>query len=353
MHGTSKTHLLIGLLICSAGCATPVAELQVPLSAQRTVFTMGTSLCVAARGPRAEHAIERAIQVIHKSDQRWSSWRSDSLISRIHASAPGAKVSVDDEFRAGWTLARSWSKQTGGAFNPALGSLLSLWGIQKDGPHTSPSQTDLNRARQAAHLQCFQIDGDQITRSHTDAQIAEGGFVKGLALDRAIQVIRDEFPQLELLSFDFGGQLAWWHHPDHSNPSGTSLVANPLDRSQTVASIAHGPEGSLATSGNSERGKVIDGQLRSHIRDPRTGKPVRDWGSVTVLISDAEGGAACAADCLSTALFVLGPSAGRVLANQLPGVEALFLEKTQDGLRWHTTDGMQSRLRRIQGTENP
>jgi hypothetical protein len=31
----------------------------------------------------------------------------------------------------------------------------------------------------------------------------------------------------------------------------------------------------------------------------------------------------------------------------------LFLEKAQDGLRWHTTDGMQSRLRRIQGSETP
>jgi thiamine biosynthesis lipoprotein len=314
---------------------------------------MGTTLRVAARGQQAEQAIERAIQVIHEADQRWSSWRSDSLISQIHASAPGAKVPVDDEFQAGWTLARSWSKQTKGAFNPALGSLLSLWGIQKDGPHASPSQTDLDLARQAAHPRCFQIEGNQIVRSHTNAQISEGGFVKGLALDQAIQIIRDEFPQLERLSFDFGGQLAWWHHPDDSNPSKISLVANPLDRSQTVASIAHGSEGSLATSGNSERGKVIDGQRRSHILDPRTGKPVRDWGSVTVLISDAEGGAACAADCLSTALFVLGPSAGRALANQLPGVEALFLEKTQDGLRWHTTDGMQSRLRRIQGTENP
>ena len=64
---------------------------------------------------------------------------------------------------------------------------------------------------------------------------------------------------------------------------------------------------------------------------------------MTVLCTGAD--AACAADCLSTALYVLGPIAGLELANRLPDVEALFLEPTPSGLRRHATAGIRARLR--------
>lgn len=341
--------LCAGLL---ASCAAPgPAEAPVP-RVQRTVITMGTALTVTALGAPAEAAVERAIQRIHAADRRWSSWRDDSLLSRVHASAPDTPVLVDAEFRLGWQLARAWSERTDGAFDPGIGALLASWGIGKGGLAKAPERTDLARARSAANSRCFHIEGDTITRTHSDARIAEGGFVKGLALDAAIAAIVREFPGLERITLDFGGQLAWWERTGPGNSSTSTdrtLVAHPRHRSRAVASIAHGAEGSLATSGNSQRGISIDGRQHSHILDPRTGKPARDWGSVTVLVTrpTSGGGSACAADCLSTALFVLGPDAGHALANRLPGVEALFLEYTNQGLRWHLTDGMPARLRRL------
>lgn len=352
MPSTPRTYPPACLLAWLTACAMPGSRSPEAALVQRTVITMGTSLTVTAAGPAAEPAIERAIQAVHEADRRWSSWRTDSLLTRIHTSAPGTKIVIDEAFRAGWQLARSWSERTGGTFDPAIGSLLSCWGVRHGGNPTPPSQADLSRARSAAGTRCFRIGNGTITRCHADAKIAEGGFVKGLALDTAIAEAVGAFPGLQQLTLDFGGQLAWWYRPDPHGSTGQavrSLVAHPVERTRAIASIAHGPLGSLATSGNSERRIQIDGRRHSHILDPRSGAPAPDWGSVTVLVSGPD--SACAADCLSTALFVLGPSAGLTLAKQLPRVEALFLEKTGAGLRWHMTDGMQTRLRRLEPSQ--
>ncbi|MEQ9569725.1 MAG: FAD:protein FMN transferase, partial [Longimicrobiales bacterium] len=60
--------------------------------------------------------------------------------------------------------------------------------------------------------------------------------------------------------------------------------------------------------------------------DPRTGHPAAFDGSVTVIAEDP-----MVADILSTALFVLGPEAGRTLVDGLPGVDAVW-QSTSHGL---------------------
>jgi thiamine biosynthesis lipoprotein len=66
------------------------------------------------------------------------------------------------------------------------------------------------------------------------------------------------------------------------------------------------PEGSIATSSNTERAVVVDGERIGHLLDPRTGRPAPDFGSATSI-----GPSAALADCRSTGLFVLGPEAAR------------------------------------------
>jgi thiamine biosynthesis lipoprotein len=64
--------------------------------------------------------------------------------------------------------------------------------------------------------------------------------------------------------------------------------------------------GSVATTAQSERYVDVGGERYGHVLDPRTGRPVPALGSVTVVAADP-----VVADILSTALFVMGPEAGR------------------------------------------
>jgi FAD:protein FMN transferase len=100
-------------------------------------------------------------------------------------------------------------------------------------------------------------------------------------------------------------------------------------------------DASASTSGNSERGVVVNGRRIGHLLDPRTGEPARDFGSATVVAPTG-----FVADILSTAFFVLGPEEGMALSDRLraDGVvhETLFFLEGEEGdaLRVAMSPGM-------------
>lgn len=108
-----------------------------------------------------------------------------------------------------------------------------------------------------------------------------------------------------------------------------AAVAHPRGRSRVIA-LLRLKDVSASTSGNTERGLVVNGRRVGHLLDPRTGEPAHDFGSVTVVAKDG-----LTADILSTAFFVLGPVDGMALSKRLraSGVdhETLFLSEREEG----------------------
>ena len=56
---------------------------------------------------------------------------------------------------------------------------------------------------------------------------------------------------------------------------------------------------------------------------------------------------ALVADALATGLFVLGPEEGRAVAEQMSGVEAVFIKKSKSGRKVITTSGLRKRTRSL------
>jgi len=97
-------------------------------------------------------------------------------------------------------------------------------------------------------------------------------------------------------------------------------VADPFDPSR-LATVVALVDGAVATSGTAERGL--------HVVDPRTGAPVTELASVTVV-----GPSLTLADAYATAALVKGRHA-RTWLEDLSGYEAFAV--TSDGLRWQTS----------------
>ena len=140
-----------------------------------------------------------------------------------------------------------------------------------------------------------------------------GAFGKGAALDR---VARRE-PQRESSRWmiDLGGQLAVGGGEGVGWPV---ALAHPRHRDEPVA-VLRLDAGSLATSGGSERDRVVADRRIGHIIDPRTGQTLAREESVAVWHERA-----LVADILSTALYVMGVEAGLAWA-EAQGVAACFL----------------------------
>jgi thiamine biosynthesis lipoprotein len=195
-----------------------------------------------------------------------------------------------------------------------------------------PSEKELDAALAASSITGLRLEDGGLRLESNRLELEEGGFGKGAALRDAVAAARTHGAVCAVL--DFGGQVAVGGHC-----GGTTVgVADPDTRHVEVAALEL-EQGSAATSGLSERGIVVDGVRHGHILDPRDGRPARRWGAVTVIAADP-----FAADCVSTALYVMGPDVGARWASRQPDIEAIFVDTTGGVVRVRATAGLKGRL---------
>ena len=290
---------------------------------------MGTRLQVrveAADRRTALAASEAAVRAVAAAEARLSTWRQESELARFNGSAPGLWVALSPELERDLRQAARWWRDTGGAFDPGVASLVAAWDLRAGG--RVPKAGELAAALRAAGLRHLEIADGRARRAVGGFGVEEGGFGKGIALDAAAGAAVAAGAQC--VELELGGQLAV------AGDCGvrTIGIAHPGRRHEVVAWLEL-PSGSAATSGNSERSVTIGGVPFGHLLDPSTGRPVADWGSVTVVSADAT-----SADSLATALFVMGAERGLQWASSRPDVEAVFAVADDGGLELVATPGL-------------
>jgi thiamine biosynthesis lipoprotein len=105
-------------------------------------------------------------------------------------------------------------------------------------------------------------------------------------------------------------------------------VEAPPPNERTVSRVIPLANLAVATSGDFHNVRTIDGQRYTHIIDPRSGRPVPYRGASVTVVAET----CFAADGVATALFVMGPKAGRAWC-VAHGVAAMFQEPGVDGGR--------------------
>jgi thiamine biosynthesis lipoprotein len=304
-----------------------------PASVERRAWVMGTHLTVTVEADdraTAVNASEAALRAAVEVEDRLSTWTDDSELSRLNSAEPDSVSRISSKLESDLRVAAHWWKETRGAFDPGIASLIRAWDLR--GAGREPSTEMLASARAVAGLEHLALDRGAARFDTAGFGIEEGGFGKGIALREAADAARKTGADCVVL--DFGGQVAI-----HGDCRELRVdIADPDRRDRRVA-VLRVRSGSVATSGNSERGLVVDGELRGHLLDPLTGFPAPDWGSVTVVASDP-----VAADCLSTALYIMGPIAGGEWLRGRPEIEAVFVERSGEDTTMTATPGLMGRL---------
>jgi FAD:protein FMN transferase len=290
---------------------------------------MGTSLEIrveAADRGTALKASEQAVAAIEAAEERLSTWREDTELARLNRAPAGQPVPLSPALAADLQVARRCWEETDGAFDPAVGRLVQAWGLRDGGRR--PGAGELRDAIEAAGFDGLRIGAESAVRERADLVLEEGGFGKGAGLADALEALGGRVNRALL---DLGGQtavLGRWAIP----------VADPRIRERPVIALTI-DGGSVSTSGNSERGIVVDGERLGHILDPRSGRPAPDFGSLTVWTADP-----LRADCLSTGLYVMGPEAALDWAAGHPGVEVLVLRPREERVEALASAGLEGRL---------
>ena len=268
------------------------------------------------RTEEARLAIDHAYAELTRIDNLMSEWKPESPISQVDAAAGKHAVEVPAELREILQRSIHYSEITGGTFDVTWRGMGNIWHF--DDTFLVPSSAVVAKARKNINYRAIHIDGNSVYLP-AGVNIGLGGIAKGYAVDRAAGVLAQAGFMDSMV--DGGGDVLLsgtkngqpWHLgiQDPRRPHGEVLGV------VGVSNMA------VATSGDYERFRIVNGVRYHHIIDPRTGWPATASISVSVMAKSAEQGVV-----LDKGIFMLGPEKGLALARS-QGVEAMVVDPAQ------------------------
>ena len=277
-------------------------------------YAMDTFLTQELYGEGGSEASGLNKETVLDIENSVSSYIPGSEIYRLNSDGSGT-LSGTAEDLFGYSL--DAMNDTGCAFNPFLGSIINLWDIG-GGNTTVPDDNDIKEALVFTDPDIVEYTDGRIILN--GALIDLGGIAKGYALDRMAE--NCALCGVESGLIDFGGSIA----AIGEKPGGGKWsvgIKDPNDDGDIIAKV-NISNAFVSTSGIYERYFVSGGKTYHHIFDPATGYPA-DNGLTGVSVVSESG---ILTDCMSTALFVMGPDKGPEYAER-KGIAAVFI--TSDG----------------------
>ncbi|KMS54790.1 thiamine biosynthesis protein ApbE [Novosphingobium barchaimii LL02] len=252
--------------------------------------TMGTAWHVKLSAPAdfdrrpLKAAIEARLEAILA---QMSHWREDSVLGRFNRAPGGTWYALPADFALVMDAALDIAERSAGAFDPAIGALVDIWGHGPVQTTRPPDRTEIEQAMAVSGFTRLAHDRDaRRLRQPGGLHLDLSGIAKGFAVDALSRLLRESCFHHALV--EIGGELfgsglrpdgdPWW--VDLETPA-DSVIPMRVALHQLAA----------ATSGDYVRGR--------HTIDPRSGLPVEHAMAVTVIHPSA-----MLADAWATALSV-------------------------------------------------
>jgi thiamine biosynthesis lipoprotein len=315
-------HFLILLLaLAIAGCGkTPLQEQQ--------AFVFGTRVEVIVVDPDPEQgrkAIAAVLREFDRMHRAYHAWQPSELTAVNDAIAAGRTQTVTPELAEFMREAQALSARGDHLFDPGIGALIKLWGFHAEEfvARLPDPQALAAWQQQQPSVADLVIDGTTVSSRKRALALDFGGYLKGVALDRAAAILRSQGINNALINIG-GNVMALgskdgrkWRvgiqHPRQPGPLATVM----LDDGEAIG-----------TSGDYQRYFELDGRRYSHLIDPRSARPVDHTQAVTVLIP-AGAQAGTLSDASSKPIFIAGPDGWREMARKMGSELVLRVDRDQ------------------------
>jgi len=296
----------------------------------RTELALGT-LCTITLFEHGNDSIYNEIfSRIREIENLMSVNIPSSDVSRINVAAGIESVQVHAEVFKVIERAVYFAKESGGAFDPTVGPLVSLWGINSAEARI-PSQSEIDEVLPLVNWRNIELDASKtsVFLSQRGMSLDLGAIAKGYAADCAAEIIRNANVKRALI--DLGGNIIVIGERSANTPWRVGIQKPGDERGESIG-VLQLTDKTIVTSGVYERHFTENGRFYHHLFNPSTGYP-SDKGllSVTIIANISMD-----ADALSTAVFVLGYEKGLALIESMPGTDAVFVF---EGMDIRTTPG--------------
>ena len=302
MKKLSTIKRLLSLCLCLV-LLLPLAGCGETKMAQRQVFAMDTIMTLTAYGRNAERGLTAAQGVIQSMNDMLDPDIETSTTYAINH-ANGGNVSISGQVATMLSTAYDIYKKSGGALDLTIYPVIQRWGFDS-GRYYVPTDEELwldlsRKAFDQMTLTSFPSSGSYAVSFPAGTAISFGAVAKGCAAENAIRAMRNVGVTSGIVSLG-GNVQTLGRKPDGS--LWNVAVQDPNNTAGYVGVLSLG-EAAVVTSGTYQRFFIQNGKTYHHLINPETGWPMNNTlKSVTIVCSDGT-----TADCLSTAMFILGQS---------------------------------------------
>lgn len=282
---------------------------------------MGTWAQVTLYGDKknadlAQDEIYNAFIEINKTCSRFN---SEDELAKLNSSAYYHPFKCSDILWQTLMLSKKYYEQSNGSFDITVTPLMKLWGFYaKQDKAPTPLQIKETLKKIGFNKLIFNYQDHTVQFSVEGMELDLGGIAKGFALDYAYDKIKDT----EIASgvINLGGNILCLPKGPLNKKYYVLAIRDPLDNEKTMNGSLKLVNEALSTSGDYEQYIIFDGKRYSHIINPKTGYPVANMISVTVV---APTGAA--SDALSTSAFLNGLEFAKKIHNENHNINFLII----------------------------
>ena len=304
---------------------------------------LGTSARIVVVGLPDEEAAKVAREVeeeLRKLDHIGYTFEGGGELQKLNeAIARGQTTTVSAELRALIVEAGRLYTASKGLFNPAAGELTALW--ENACPHTdcteSPYIWELRKfidpkvdeviLKKQPSMEDLSIDGDTVTSRKPVVRLEFGDMIRGFALDRGITRLKELGVENAMIFLGNGvrtigsrGSKPWW--------IGLPILA---ESKHLIGTIQSSGDEAVVTVYAFDKSIAKEGAIYRHVVDSRSGLPVRETKSVTVIHKSAT-----TANAAAAALLIVGRDEWSSVAGAM-GVRDVVMV-TRDGTVYNSQE---------------
>ena len=301
MKITSLKYILISILVFFSA-STLAQDDSTMYKVSVTKYLMGTTVETTARSTDINYckkALLAAYQEMQRIENLLSCQKDSSEISAVNRAAGILPVKVSYETLEMLKRAKAYCERYNGVFDVTIGPVSDLWGFSEDKEIVLPEKSAIKKLIKLVHYNDMDINENDTTvfLRKKGMSIDLGGIAKGYAIDRGSTVLKN----MGITNFilNAGGDIYVSGTKDKETLWKVG-IKNPRHSNDLIAEFDL-KDYSVATSGDYERFKIINGKRYHHILDPGTGFPGTLSESSTILAPTAE-----EADATATYVFLLG-----------------------------------------------
>lgn len=322
------------VIICATLCSSCGEKSEVYKKYSGPIF--GTSFNIEYEYPEKKDLDKKILDVMNEFDQSLSTYKPQSVISRINSNDPD--VVPDVYFRTVFNRSKQISERTDGCFDITVAPLVNAYGFGFD-----PSEREIVSSQRIEDLlsitgyQKVRIQGDEVIKDDPRVMLDVSAIAKGYAVDVVSLYLESEGVDNYLV--EIGGELRC----KGLNSKGLRWkvgVDKPLEDLLTrqIQVVLNLSDKAMATSGNYRQFYRIDEVKYSHTIDPKTGRPVtHNLLSATVLAPDC-----MTADAFATAFMVMGLERSMEIVNSDPDLEGYFIYDVEGELNSSYSEGVKN-----------